>query len=605
MPKTPRTERPSPPVDVALVPLVLAGAAIFWLPAATTGASASRAIAALTLGALLALVFARDPFAAHPRVRGGAAVLAGLVVWYLASRSWAIAPAGSMLEAARIAAFGLGIYGAHVALVRTTSRVLALAALGVAAMYVAGPELWNVLRHGAPTVRDQGKLGYWNATAIISLTLVPLSALLIRSRRFGLALLAGPLLAAAVAATAVTASRGALAATILGLGVLVLLDPNRRLATAIAVFVGFVVGAGVALLSNESIPGWVSLLVVVVLAVNGAIGFRRVGLAPIPLDDGMRPRRLTPLRIAGGVLCAAAAVVVIALAVHASGNQPAAAGVPAVNQQQDLSRLTSTDDSRRVEWWKQAVRDWRDAPIVGQGGDAFETLGAVRADAQAEHAHSSALQLLVEVGVVGLLLALVVAGLFTRAVLGASRTPERAVAAAIVAMIVLQTLIDWTWSLPQVMVLLVVAIAVALPRPQPAHGEVPLAPLPTVFATLAAFGLLTLIAVAPFGSDLLTDQSARDFDAGHLAKAADHARQARALSPTFDALQLEVAALEQAGKRDRARAVLRSTESVWLHRPDGLRFAMQRLAGDSKFGPIIEREAARQARIAEETQPKP
>ncbi|MBC7462497.1 MAG: O-antigen ligase family protein [Thermoleophilia bacterium] len=611
MPSTPREERPAPPVDVALVPLVLAGAATFWLPSAAEGSSASRALAALALGALISLAFARDPFAAHPRVRWGMAGVLALVVWYFASRTWAIDPGGSVLEAGRIAAFGLGVYAAHVALIRQTSRVLALAAIGAAAVVVSAPDLWEVLRHGAPAVREAGFSGYWNATAIIALTLAPLSALLIRSRRFGLALLAGPLLAAAVSTAAVTASRGALAATIIGLVVVALLDSNRRLGAAIAVFVALMLGAGVALLSVSSIPGWVALAVVFVIGVNGAIGFRRVGLAPIPLDgDGVAaPKRLTPVRLAGGLICAAAAVVVIALAVHSSGARDTVAPAverPASMQFDELpgvSRLTSTDDSRRSEWWHQSIDAWKDAPVRGEGGNAFSSLSALRADRASEHVHSSVLQLLLEVGIVGLLIALAIAAWLVRATLGATRTPERAVAAAIVAMVMAQSLIDWTLSLPQVMFVLVLACAVALPRALPARGEVPLAPLKVVFAALAGLALIAVVAVTPFAADLLGDQSARDLDAKRYAAAADHASQANVLMPTLDVLELRVAALEAADRPKEAARVLREAEPVWLHRPDGIAFAKLRLATDPEYGPIIEREAARQARILAATPP--
>lgn len=611
MSSTPRAERPAPPVDVALVPLVLAGAATFWLPSASEGSSATRALAALALGALIALAFARDPFAAHPRVRWGVAGVLALVVWYFVSRTWAIDPGGSVMEAGRIAAFGLGVYAAHVALVRQASRVLALAAIGAAAVVVSAPDLWDVLRHGAPAAREAGFSGYWNATAIIALTLAPLSALLIRSRRFGLALLAGPLLAAAVSTAAVTASRGALAATILALVVVALLDSNRRLGTAVAIFVALMLGAGVALLSVGGVPGWVALAVVLVIGVNGAIGFRRVGLAPIPLDaDGVAaPKRLTTVRLVGGLICAAAAVVVIALAVHSSGDRDTA--TPAVerpastqfDQLEGVSRLTSTDDSRRTEWWRQAIDAWQDAPVRGEGGNAFSSLSALRADRASEHVHSSVLQLLLEVGLVGLVIALAIAGWLFRATLGATRTPERAVAAGVVAMVVAQSLIDWTLDLPQVMFVLVLACAVALPRALPARGEVPLAPLKVVFGALAGLAVLALVAVTPFAADLLADQSARDLDAKRYGAAADHARQAGSLMPTLDALQFQVASLEADGRPKEAARVLRAAEPVWLHRPDGIEFAKLRLATDPEYGPIIERESARQARVAAATPP--
>ncbi|MCW2961253.1 MAG: O-antigen ligase protein [Thermoleophilia bacterium] len=603
MPAASRTDRPAPPIDIAVAPLLVAGAVVCWLPAATVGKPATQAFAALAMGGLIAMAFARDPFAARRLVRAAGALLTLLVIWYVASRAWAFSPGGSMREAARLAAFAMFVYAGHVSLVRSSSRLIALAALAAIGFAVGAPSLWDVLSDGAPKVRLHGYLDYWNATGIVALSVVPLAALLLRSRRFALSLMAAPLIASAAAAAAVTASRGALAAALASLIVLVLLDPNRRVAIAASIVTAVVLIGGVALLSFTDVAGWVSIAIIVVLLMNAALGFRRAGAGPIELHEPPTERRLTPVRILGGVICAGLAAVVLVLAVAASNDGDAEAPVATVAP--EAARLTSTDDSKRFEWWELGAKEWSEAPIIGRGGEAFETLALGRKDGTAEHVHSSPLQLLLEAGVIGFLLAIAAIALLVRSIVRADRTPGRAAGAAIVAMVLVQGLIDWTWSLPQVMLVSALALIVALPRSRAADGEAPMPRIPALLGVIAAAGLLTTVAILPVGADLFADEAARSFDAGRFADSADEAHLAMQLVPTLETLELEVAALARQGREERAESELTRAESVWSRRPEGLAFAQEWLADDPEYGPKIERELKRFAKLATDTTSKP
>lgn len=588
-------------VDIALVPLLLGLAGAYAVPASASGVSAGRAIASLALGALVSLAFARDPFAAERRTRLGLGLVGVLAIWYVITRAWSLDPGGSMLEGGRLASFGLFVYAGHVALTRASSRWVALAAAGAAAVIVGAPDTWDILRDGAPKVRVPGHLGYWNASAIVALVLVPLAAALGRASSRWLVLLAGPLVAIGAATAAATASRGALAATVVGLVVLVVSSPDRRAWIGAAATVAAGTGLGIVLLARDPIPAWLSLCVVaVVTSAALAVLARRVGT----IDRDTTTLRTRRMSVLGVVLCVAIAGMVGGLALRAT--HPDLAAAPGVDN--SVNRLTTTDDSLRVEWWHEALDLWQHGRLAGQGGNAFEVARAGRVADFADHPHSLALQVLVETGIVGVLLAAVASLLLLRAALGARRTPERAVALAVLTMVLAQAAIDWTWSIPQVMGVLAVAIAVALPGRSrsdvPVQEEVPRTTMRSALATLGVVVVVAGVALVPFGAGMLADQAAADLDAGRTAVAADRARLSMRLEPAYDTLQLEVLALEAAGHPDQAKRSLLRARQVWSARPDGLTFARRRFTDDpNELADIDRRTADMQADAAARATP--
>lgn len=569
------------PFDVALVPLLLGLGACFWVNPASVGTSAANALAALAIGALGALAFARDPFTADRYTRIGVGLLALLAIYYVALRPQALAPGGAMLEGARIATCALLIWASRSAMTRASSRWLALSGIGAAALFVSAPTVWDIVRDGAPTIRVAGELGYWNASAIVALTLVPLAAALARSPRRWMLPIAGGLVAVASGVAAATASRGALAATLLGLAVLVLASSDRRRWIGVAAVAAAGLLGGIALLAivPEDGPAWLCLVATAAVTTGGfALFARRVG----SVQQDVRAPRARRMSVFGAILCFAVVILGGVLALDYASDVLR----PTQGPTSDVSRLAATDDSMRFEWWKESLRLWQDGRILGQGGSAFETSRAALLNDAAAHPHSQALQLLVEAGIIGLLIAFVAAGAILRATLGSPRSPERAAASAIAVMILAQAAIDWTLSLPQVMAVGALAIAILLPGRSRADHPVhdPLAPvtLRIAFGTLGVIAAATLVALVPAFAGLLADQAARDIDNGKLASGADRAHQSMQLLPTFSTLQLEVIALEASGQRNEARQQLSATERVWFPLPTGLRFAQRRFPEGSK-----------------------
>lgn len=574
-----------PPFDIALVPLVVGLVAAYVVPAAASGVSAGQALAALALGALMSLAFARNPFSADRHTRIGLGLIALLSLWYLATRAWALAPGGSMLEAGRVATFALVVYAGHTAFTRASSRWLALASIGAAGLWVALPEAWQVVRDGAPSVRDTGELGYWNASAIVSLVLVPIAVAMARMPSRLMVAAAGPLCAVAAAAAATTSSRGALAAALLGLAVLVFSSPDRRAWVGAACVVALATAAGVVAIAAAPVPPWLSLALVAAAA-SGALLLlaRRVGA----VDRDRHLPRMRRMSVLGVVLSVAIAALVGGLALKSGADRPTAS-----QQTHDVGRLATTDDSLRLVWWRDTLDLWAERRVTGLGGGAFESSRSARVDDFAAHPHSLALQVLVESGIVGIALVAIAALFLVRAALGAPRTPERCVALAIAVMVLAQAAIDWTWSLPQVMAVAALAIAASMPGRSRADLRTTRLALPrrsVLAATLAGILVASTLALVPFAAGMLADQAAVDIDERRYASAAANAERSMTLLPAYDTLQLQVIALELAGRDEAARRALTRAEAIWFTRPDGLLFAKDRLSDDPRWSERIDRQ---------------
>jgi hypothetical protein len=594
---------------LAAAAVLAALVAVYAIPAATTGASLARAVAAMAIGALIALAVARAPFSFALRVRSGFVLLVALALWYVLTRLWAVEPAGSMWESARVSAFVLLAWAVHTSVVGVAARRLLLAGIAGCALVVSAPMLRDVLRDGAPTVREAGALGYWNATAIVALVLVPVAVALAGTGRRALIVLAGVLIPIAGIAATVTASRGALAALAVALLMQALLDPDHRGGLPRALVAGSTLALVIVGLAMDNMPVAASLLGPALIAIGGfglirARRERRERAALRLLDGGTedgddaapaaatapaRPAIRLGVRIFGALLVVALTALLLALVLDANEGELPDRGAPTAGE--DVSRLTSTDDSRRVDWWREGLDMWREAPVHGRGGQAFGALHVEIANANVGHVHSMPLEVLLETGIIGAAMLLVAFILLLRVLRQGRRSTERALAGAICAMILAQAAIDWTLSLPQVVVLLAIAGPIALVRP-PEPDDATAAPEPVpawaALTMLGALAVATTVALTPMLATLLADQAAAAFDDGRYADAAELSDQSMLLVPSVDTLTVQVISLQAAGDEDAARELLRDSQQVWLHRLDGLLLAQDLLADDPKLGPEIE-----------------
>ncbi len=505
---------------------------------------------------------------------------AGLAVWTACSIGWSSAPDLSWIEANRTA---LALAALVIGLGLGALLPGAPAKLGVGLSVAAVPPVvWALAVKVAPTVagsntdlaRLQDPIGAWNGLALLAVLAVP-GALWVAGRasppRWARPLAAAWLSVLGVTVLLTYSRSGLLALAVAVLVVLWLGDGRRRvLLTLLAAAAGAALPAAYGLTDHALTTD--ELAASARRSAGLGLGWRLVlGMAVAAALALLVPaviRRLPPVRPLRRWVPPAAAVVLVVLVVGAvvAGGRGGAAGGSAVGN--DPNRLTSLEANNRGDWWAQAERGWRAAPLIGQGAGTFPLIDRrERNDGNdallARDPHQLELKLLAELGVVGLaLLALGIGGVGWGAARAVRRThdPALALPAAVGLAFLAQSQLDWTWSIPALSVpayaaggVLLAAAAVGPARSRRASWGWP------------AAAALTAAALVAMASSLLPWWSAREtssgWDAlarGRAATALDDARLARDLNPvSLGPLTLQAAAHDAAGDRAGWLAALR------------------------------------------------
>lgn len=444
--------------------------------------------ALLALGlALLLLVrtaLAERPFAGFSRALGLGVIPLGLyAAWTLASASWSGAPIRALVELDRVLLYllALVLFGS---LVHTPARIRLMLrglALGIVLVCLAGlitrllPDLWANPSDFAAT-RLRYPITYWNALGLLA-SLGTIFCLHLASdgreprtvRVLGAA--AVPLLCVTLL---FTLSRGAILAGIAGLLLYLVWARPRALASgALATVPATAIALAAALdadrlfstdpTSAAAVAQGHSAAIVIGLCAAGT-GLLRLLL--LPADARLAEFRL-PARVRRPVLGATLVIgVITATALATALDLPARAG--AAYQQlvrsadpadppakQSAERLTQTNIPGRIDHWRVAMGSFATAPLAGLGAGTFELtwLRERSRTAPARDAHSLYLEVLSELGVVGLvLLAVALATLlygFARHARGPDRAPYAALLAAGLAWAI-HAGIDWDWEMPAV-----------------------------------------------------------------------------------------------------------------------------------------------------------
>jgi peptidoglycan/LPS O-acetylase OafA/YrhL len=456
------------PRGVALLPTaaLLAGPAIvgFSSGGATDVSRLSATVAAFVILALAAVVAPGPLWPATAAGRWVLAGLAGLAAWTLLARTWA--PSHGRADGAfELAALYLATVAAaslllrRRAVARLAEPALALGAVAVIGYGVAGRLVPGLLEL-AVSPRAGGRLDqpltYWNAMgALAGLGLVLATRLAGDETRPDWMRAAGaaalPLLGAGLY---LSFSRAAIAATIAGVLVLVVLMASRAQARA-AVLAA--VGTGLGIAATAPFDG--------VRALAGSLDLReRHGAASLILlvaatlaiagahlvaEGRCAPRLALPRgwRRAAAVALAVVAVLPFAVALadrSDGGSQTFGAST---------SRLAAAG-SNRSAYWKVAIRSWADHPLAGEGAGSFgETWLRERdIDERVRNAHSIELETASELGLVGLaLLALIIGGvgLAARRLHGEDAALAAGPGAVLVAWL-LHASVDWDWQVPAV-----------------------------------------------------------------------------------------------------------------------------------------------------------
>ena len=516
--------------ELSLAPsLVLVGLALFF-----GGGPADGSIPWLGGGALLAILAL---LASRGAPGGFLAVLplGLLAVWSAISISWSWLPDRSWDYANRTAVYALFAALGLWAAARTRELVLGFAVLlgAVIVWSLLGKVLPPVYDYGGPDVtRLRGPIGLWNQLALAS-DFALVIALALR-RRLG-ALLAY----AALVALLLTYSRGGLATALLVVAVW-LVFADDRVESAVCL-VAAAVPAAVVVAVAFALPGitsdaqslhvrWRDGLVFGAFLVAGA-----GAAAAVEQVGRLRDPRL--LRRVGVTVAASVVVAgVVLVAVHGFGS-----GTPGNTG----SRFVSTSSNFRLTWWEQAWHGFRDQPLVGTGAGSFHLLNLrfrkVYLDFTIEP-HNLPLQVLAELGIIGLVLLLAACALLLRPSLG-RRGHELALALLLPAFLV-HSLVDVDWDFA----------AVAVPAFVAAGALAGRAPLRRIspFGLLPLAGVALLLAAALF-SPWLARRYSNDAYAAPSARAVTLADRAHALDPFLvDPYWVKALAAIDRGRRQEA-----------------------------------------------------
>lgn len=482
------------------------------------------AVAALIVifAMLLRLAFGDRPFEGFSVPLGVAvAALAMFAAWTLGSSAWSHAPSRALLEFDRTLLYLLVLVLTG-SVTRSETRMRWMfrgMTLAIVVVCCAGlttrllPDLWPV----DPNTADLGlnyPLTYSNAVGLLAALAVVFTLHLASDtheprpvRVLSAAVL--PLLAATLI---LTLSRGAISVGVLGVFAYALLGRPRGLLTALAATapataVAVVVSYRADLLHSPEYTSGVALeqghdvaLVVVLCSIASLV------LRALLLSADERPGQLELLgrlrgrALAGAVTVAVAASILAGLAVDApaylSRQYQLFLDKGSIPTEQPRARVASTFDNGRSEFWDVALDTYRRAPLLGNGAGTYALMWARHRPKEdpATDGHSLYVEVLGELGLVGLVLVVgaIVAVLGRLAFL--SRGPCRALYAALLAggsLWAVQAGFDWHWEMPAVTLPFFALGGLALAASRPVLRA------PSRLTRLGAGVALVLIAITP------------------------------------------------------------------------------------------------------------
>ncbi len=519
----------------------VSGVALLLLPAGLVAYLAFNAggyfpTAAAYVAMLLAVVLAL-------RVAGSATPFEGWNVWLavgagatallalltLLSETWSHTPELALLAFDLILVYALTMLLTG-SIGHTRLRLVwLLRVLAVAIVVICGISLiTRVLPHVWPTSPNVANnrlsfpVTYWNVLGLLAVFGILLCTNFacsadepLISRTAGAAAL--PVLASTLF---FTFSRGSIGVCVIGLVVYVLIARPRGLpsallsalpATAIALKVDY--NASLLATPTPTTLGAINQghhVAAVVAACAVAAGVLRAVLGVVldrPLGRIRLEARLAKyIRRTGWTALTLAAVIAVVASSGTISHEYHQFLKPRPTAEADLrARLTDLSNDGRVELWRIAWHQFEAKPILGQGAGTFQ-------DAFLQHrttsqfvvnAHSLYVEMLDELGIVGLVLLLVaIVSMLVRTALRA-RGPDRSMYAAVFALILawaIESGVDWDWQMPVVTLIVFALGGFMLARGPVPAGEKP-ADLPSRFLSpplrTALAIVCLLLAIAP------------------------------------------------------------------------------------------------------------
>lgn len=427
-------------------------------------------------GAWLGVLLAAVAGARLPRGRASVVTIAGLALlaaWTLFSILWAPL-AGNAYHAAQIDVLYLGALVGSAMLFGGRSGRLVEPLLAAGCLVVIGyglsERLVPGLLHFSRSLSAQGRLEepltYWNAMGELAAIGLVLCTRVAgdQARSIWLRMPCAAAAAPLGMGLYVSFSRGALFAAAAGLVTLVIAAGRREqlragalcvAAAALAALTAAPFGAVTSLqgaLATRERQGLIALVLLVVIALAAALVQRlliRRGL-PAPLR---LPRR-APILATAVIGVGLAVAIAVGAKESSTASQPLSGGA---------TRLV-TLQSNRYAYWDVALRAFAREPLhgVGAGGWSVYWLRWRTVNEFAQDAHSLPLQVLAELGVVGLaLLAVFLGGLAFAASAALKRSPAAVGLVAALIAYFAHAPLDWDWQMPA-LTLLAMVLAGAL-----------------------------------------------------------------------------------------------------------------------------------------------
>ncbi len=552
---------------------------------------------------VLRVTLAERPFeglGAPAALAGGALGL--FAAWTLGSALWSGAPGRALVEWDRALLYLLAFLlfaclgrapGDLARLVRSLAGAFAVVcAVSLATRLL--PDIFMVAPGLVPE-RLEFPLTYWNALGLVAaLGLILCVHLGSNEREPVAARVLGAAACPVLACTLLfTFSRGALAAAAVGLLAYVVLGRPRALLTGgpvIAISTGIALNVAYSadrLATAEpssaaaAAQGHAVALVVLICAAAAALVRWTLVLADRRLAVVTISRTARLALRAGGAGTALLAVLAVFVLLDPLGfvERKLEAFVedtasPSTGDARD--RLSQVGNNHRLDHWKVAVSAWRDAPALGHGAGTYQLRWQLRRpdDFTVYDAHSLYLEVLAELGWVGLVLLAVALGAIVVALLwrarGLHRAPYGAAFAAVLAWAV-HAGIDWDWEMPAVTLWVFCAGGMALAA---SAGQRSRPRAPARFTrTLVALGVLVLgltpVLVAASQSGL--DRAVLAFRVGDCPAAVDASLDAiEAIGSRPEPFQILAACDARLGRPDLAvrameNAVARDSGSWEVH----------------------------------------
>jgi O-antigen ligase len=536
----------------------------------------------------------------HVELRGGAlgtlflGGVGGLAVWTWLSLLWTDNTVQTTLEGFRMLAY-LGVAAALLLVVRreTAPALLrgVLAAVTVVAAYGLATRLFpDRLGSYDPiaTYRLSEPVGYWNGLGIFA-AIGALLALgtVARDRSLVARCLAGASFTLLASTLYFTFSRGGWVALGLGFLAAFALDPWRLQLAVAAIAVGVPSGLAVwigstsealtvqdsplsdAVSQGEEVALFVVLLAAVSAAAAGGLWVAERRIVP---SRGLRlafAGSLGLVVVAGliGVFARFGGPVTIVEDAYDSfsGPPPSAAG--------DLQeRLFSFSGSYRTELWGEAWDDYRANPVLGSGPGTYVQYWNLHRPIPhiVRDAHNLYLEILAELGPLGLALLLVALGAPVVAAFGARREPLAVGAFGAYVAFLVHAAVDWDWELLGVTVpALACGVALLVLRPERSAPVVP-GPRLRVAGAVVAIALAVAAFVGLVGSSALAaSEEAAQASPPDYAKAEDEARKARSWarwsSEPWERLgEAQLGRGDQAAARESFRRAIHEEPADWF-----------------------------------------